>query len=116
MNFMELYLINLLVYQAFLIPVVFFSIVYLIAAISTILTKSFSKNYRKLKNSEWPKVTIQIPVFNDPVAVRCVQKCIQFDYPKDKFEIIIADDSSGKKTLKILDEFLKTCQENVKLV
>jgi len=60
----------------------------------------------KFKNPlKWPFVTIQIPVFNDPVAARCIDRCLNFDYPKDRYEILVADDSTDEKTKKILDRY-----------
>ena len=41
-----------------------------------------------------PFVTIQLPIFNEMYVVeRLVDKIAEFDYPKDKFEIHILDDS-----------------------
>jgi cellulose synthase/poly-beta-1,6-N-acetylglucosamine synthase-like glycosyltransferase len=52
-----------------------------------------------------PFISVQIPVFNDKVAIRCVKKCMKFDYPKDKYEIVIVDDSTDKKLAYKLEEF-----------
>src|SRR5438309_236275 len=113
---MEIYLIDLLIYQTFLIPVIFFSIVCFAAAVSTVLTKSLSRKFLRIKNSNFPKVTVQIPVYNEAVALRCIEKCMNFDYPKDKFEIVVADDSDENKNQDMIDEFIENCPDNVKLV
>ena len=51
--------------------------------------------YLKAKTDETlPFVTIQLPVFNEMYVVeRLVDKIVEFDYPKDKYEIHILDDS-----------------------
>lgn len=50
-------------------------------------------------------MTIQLPVYNDPVIERCIKSCLKLDYPKDKLQIIVADDSSDETTRKIIDKF-----------
>ena len=49
------------------------------------------------KNYDWPFVTIQLPIFNEMYVVeRLIDKICEFDYPKDKFEIQIIDDSTDE--------------------
>ncbi|MEK9135909.1 MAG: glycosyltransferase, partial [Bacteroidota bacterium] len=59
------------------------------------------------KHSSLPKVTIQIPTYNEPVAIRCAKKCLSFDYPGNRFNIIIGDDSSKPEISKMIDQFAK---------
>ncbi len=47
------------------------------------------------KDDQLPFVTIQLPIFNEMYVVeRLLDNITQFDYPKDKFEIHILDDST----------------------
>jgi len=47
--------------------------------------------------TEWPKVTIQLPIFNERYVVeRLVEAVAQFDYPREKFEIQLLDDSTDE--------------------
>ncbi len=47
--------------------------------------------------SEWPKVTIQLPIFNERYVVERLVECVaQFDYPRDKLEIQLLDDSTDE--------------------
>src|SRR5208282_403278 len=47
--------------------------------------------------AEWPKVTIQLPIFNERYVIeRLVDFVAQFDYPRDKFEIQVLDDSTDE--------------------
>jgi cellulose synthase/poly-beta-1,6-N-acetylglucosamine synthase-like glycosyltransferase len=42
----------------------------------------------------WPKVSVHLPLFNEErVAGRLVEACAKLDYPADKLEIIVMDDS-----------------------
>ncbi len=51
------------------------------------------------KSLEWPFVTIQLPIFNERYVVERLVDCIAaIDYPKDRFEIQILDDSTDETT------------------
>lgn len=48
---------------------------------------------------EWPKVTIQLPVFNERYMVeRLIQSMVRLDYPVDKLQIQVLDDSTDSTT------------------
>ena len=43
----------------------------------------------------WPFVTVQLPVFNEPLVIeRLIDACARLDYPRDRFEIQVLDDST----------------------
>lgn len=47
----------------------------------------------------WPKVSVQLPLFNEErVAKRLIEACAKLDYPADKLEIIVIDDSTDGTT------------------
>lgn len=49
--------------------------------------------------AEWPKVSIHLPFYNEAkVASRLLDACLGLDYPKDKLEIIVVDDSTDETT------------------
>src|SRR3989338_2710782 len=52
-----------------------------------------------------PAVTVQIPTFNELAALRCAKACLDFDYPKEKLQIIIGDDSNQKEISGRIDAF-----------
>ena len=112
---MEAYIINLLLYNAFLVPVIFFSVLYYMLAFTSFFVKAPRYSFPDVRDGQLPNVTIQIPVYNDPVAVRCIKKCLNFNYPKNKYHIIVADDSNDGITPKILDGFVKA-KRNVRIV
>ena len=48
-------------------------------------------------NQELPFVTIQLPIFNEMYVVdRLVDQIVKVDYPKDRFEIHVLDDSTDE--------------------
>lgn len=53
---------------------------------------------------DWPIVTVQLPIYNELyVIARLIDRVCQFDYPKDKLEIHILDDSTDE-TIEIVAE------------
>lgn len=96
--------ITLIVYNIALIPVIFFSVLSLLFVLLNILNEDgLNKRFKKLKTL--PFVSVQIPTFNDPIAARCIRRCMNFNYPKDKYEIIIVDDSTNKQTQALMKKF-----------
>ena len=48
----------------------------------------------EMKEEDLPFVTIQLPIFNEMYVIeRLIDNITKFDYPKDKFEIRVLDDS-----------------------
>ncbi|MHA1776118.1 MAG: glycosyltransferase [Promethearchaeota archaeon] len=64
---------------------------------------------------EAPFVTIQIPTYNELAAINCALACLNFDYPKDKMEIIIGDDSNDPEISKQIDIFTQKHPNQIKV-
>lgn len=48
-------------------------------------------------NEEWPEVTVQLPLYNEPlVAERLIDACAKLNYPAKKLEIQVLDDSTDE--------------------
>lgn len=59
------------------------------------------------EDGEWPYVTVQIPMFNEMyVAEHVIDACAKLDYPKDRLEIQVLDDSTDQ-TLEISEKRAK---------
>jgi len=99
------YELSLLIYNAALIPVVFLSVFFFILALTVFFSPAPRKH--KVASDFTPHVTVQIPSFNDPVAARCIEACLKLDYPKNRFDIMILDDSTDEKTRKLLKAYAK---------
>jgi len=98
--------ITLFIYNLTLIPMTFFSILFIIiATVNILFIRDDKKRYPKL--DKLPFITVQIPTFNDPIGARCVEHCLAFDYPVNKFEIMIVDDSTSKATQALLKGYAK---------
>jgi len=91
--------IILVIYAICLILVGFYSILQLSLSIA------YARNRKKVAaKPEIPfdpenahRVTIQLPMFNEEyVAERIIEACAAFDYPRDKFDIQVLDDSTDE--------------------
>lgn len=55
-----------------------------------------------IADEDLPIVTVQLPVFNELyVAERIIEACAEFDYPADKLQIQVLDDSTDETSLII---------------
>lgn len=55
--------------------------------------------------SLYPTVTIQIPTYNELAALHCATCCLDFDYPAEKIQIMIGDDSNRPEISAKIDAF-----------
>ena len=54
---------------------------------------------------KYPMVSVLVPAHNEALVLkRTVQALLNFDYPKDKYEIIVVNDNSSDNTEEILSE------------
>ncbi len=73
-----------------------------------ILKEEFNKS---LGSIGWPQVTIQLPVFNERYVVeRLVKAACQLDYPKERLEIQVLDDSTDD-TLGIAEAVVRRMRQ-----
>ncbi len=89
-----------------------------INALAIILLFVFNKNKRKTPSeiAEWPKVTIHIPIYNEMRVIRrLLDACLNLDYPREKLQIMILDDSTDK-TKDITREFGERYPDLIKVI
>ncbi len=55
--------------------------------------------------SLYPSVTVQIPTYNELAALNCAARCLEFDYPEEKLQIMIGDDSNKPEISAQIDAF-----------
>lgn len=80
------------------------SFIFLYSIVQINLVINYLRNKRKgksdlpsIEHDNFPFVTIQLPLYNELYVVeRLIDSITAFDYPKDKFEIQILDDSNDK--------------------
>lgn len=93
------------IFHALILPVAVFSAFFYFFGIIGITQRK--KDYIGKAAAKFPFVTIQIPTYNEPVAIRCAEHCLNMDYPKSRYEIIIGDDSSDSRISAMLDSFAR---------
>jgi len=111
----------ILIYSFFSLFIILYSIVQLS------LVYSYLKNRKRIANelekfsekNYFPFVTIQLPVYNELYVIeRLIDSVANFNYPKDKFEIQVLDDSTDE-TVDIIAkrvEYWKTKGVNIEQV
>ena len=53
-------------------------------------------------DDSWPVVTVQLPLYNEAeVARRLIDACVALDYPQDRLEIQVLDDSTDATTERV---------------
>ncbi len=92
-------------FKFFLVITVIASLLFLVMTVHVLISR---KKEREVIGDFAPKVTVQIPTFNELAALRCAKACLEFDYPKDKYEIFIGDDSNNFSVSEKIFEFSKT--------
>jgi cellulose synthase/poly-beta-1,6-N-acetylglucosamine synthase-like glycosyltransferase len=89
----------LVIYGLCLVLIFFYSVIQLSLAIA------YVKNKKKQQSrvtppfdlANAPKVTVQLPMFNEMyVAERIIETCAEIEYPRDKFQIQVLDDSTDE--------------------
>jgi cellulose synthase/poly-beta-1,6-N-acetylglucosamine synthase-like glycosyltransferase len=89
----------IILYGIALLLIFFYSALQLSLAISYLKTKR-ERDTRKRPDFDYdklPVVTVQLPVYNELYVVeRLIETVSQFDYPREKFEIQVLDDSTDE--------------------
>ena len=75
---------------AFILSLGYFAVTAFALALSRLRTKPVILQ----DTNHYPTVTVQIPTYNELAALNCAKCCLNFDYPAEKIQIMIGDDSS----------------------
>ena len=74
--------------------------------LNSLVRKGFLKNRGFRSLSEYPFITIIIPVRNRPEEIsQCLESLAELDYPSDKKEVIVVDDASDDNTAQVVSGF-----------
>ena len=92
-------LVILVIYGLCLVLIFFYSVIQLSLAIAYVRNKKKqqSRVTPDFDLASAPKVTVQLPMFNEMyVAERIIETVAEMDYPRDKFQIQVLDDSTDE--------------------
>jgi cellulose synthase/poly-beta-1,6-N-acetylglucosamine synthase-like glycosyltransferase len=78
---------------------------FFVTAIALALSRLRNKPELITDESLYPTVTVQIPTYNELAALNCAARCLDFDYPEDKIQIMIGDDSNEPTISEKIDTF-----------
>lgn len=110
-------LLSIYIFDILLLFLFAMNIIYLTYLSSRHFSKAGLKGKKEL--TTFPKVTVQLPLFNEQyVAERIIKGALAIDYPKDKLEIQVLDDSTDE-TLGISQKCVDHYQRegyNIKLL
>jgi len=57
--------------------------------------------------AEWPSVSILVPAHNEEIVMAgTIESLLHLDYPRDKFEVIVIDDSSTDRTRRVIEHIM----------
>ena len=85
-----------------------FSLVYFVITLFALVHAQLRpKPIRRTPIKDAPSITVQIPTYNEIAALNCAERCLQFDYPIDRLQLIIGDDSNDPDISQRIDAFAK---------
>lgn len=110
---MEILLI--IIYGFFLTFILFYSLIQMHLVILYLKRRKIKKGSTIPTPDYFPFVTIQLPIYNELYVVeRLILQVSKIDYPKDRFEVQILDDSNDETTQIIRKVILKLKESKVK--
>jgi cellulose synthase/poly-beta-1,6-N-acetylglucosamine synthase-like glycosyltransferase len=81
------------------------SIIYFITTLVSVLACRRKTAALPVPDEALPTVTVQITSRNELVALDCARCCMAFDYPQDKLQILLGDDSNNPNVMQEIDHF-----------
>lgn len=86
----------------------FLSACYVCLTVAALVFRRFRPGRPGLSASQdCPSVTVQIPTYNELAALNCARHCLDFDYPAEKLQILIGDDSNRPEISAVIDDFAR---------
>ena len=81
------------------------SAIYLLLTLIALILRRRPAGLVEPSTGDLPRITIQIPTYNELAALNCAACCLAFDYPADRLQILIGDDSSDTVVSARIDAF-----------
>jgi len=112
--------IILALYGIFLLLIFFYSTLQLNLAITYAKNRKKNKllsfNAPQFDPTNTPKVTVQLPMFNELyVAERIIEACAKFDYPSDRLQIQVLDDSTDETKEVIASKVQELAKQGINI-
>ncbi len=81
------------------------SAAYFLLTLIALLLRRRTAVEEQMNPAEFPRITVQIPTYNELAALNCAECCLAFDYPADRLQILIGDDSNKPELSAQIDAF-----------
>jgi cellulose synthase/poly-beta-1,6-N-acetylglucosamine synthase-like glycosyltransferase len=89
---------------------------YVVLTIAGYLYSHEARGRRPREPEEWPGVSILVPAYNEEIVMAgTLESLLHLDYPRDRLEIIVIDDSSADRTRRVVEHMMAT-DRRVKLI
>ncbi|MFN3588554.1 MAG: cellulose synthase family protein, partial [Spirosomataceae bacterium] len=102
----------------YLLPVLLilsYGVVQLVLVIHYLAARKKEISYPEVP-SVWPKVVVQLPIYNEKYVIeRLIKQVAQLDYPLDKLEIQVLDDSTDETT-ELVQKALNALPESIQSI
>jgi cellulose synthase/poly-beta-1,6-N-acetylglucosamine synthase-like glycosyltransferase len=98
-------------------PVVVASVAYVVyPAVLAVLSQFRPRRHRRPDPTEWPRLTLTLPLFNEQTFVReTLESLLALDYPADKRQILVISDASTDATDEIVQNYAQRGVELLRL-
>lgn len=81
------------------------SAVYFLLTLVALLFNRKTAPAEQAPQEKLPRITVQIPTYNELAALNCAERCLNFDYPPERLQILIGDDSNKPDISAQIDAF-----------
>lgn len=89
---------------------------YVVLTIAGYLYSREARRKRAPEPDEWPGVSILVPAHNEEIVMAgTLDSLLHLDYPRERMEIIVIDDSSTDRTRRVIEHMMAT-DRRLKLV
>lgn len=89
---------------------------YTVLTVAGILYSAQARHRRAPEPEEWPGVSILVPAYNEEIVMAgTLESLLHLDYPRDRMEIIVIDDSSTDRTRRVI-EHMMAADRRLKLI
>lgn len=92
-------------FDAVMMTTFILSATYFLLTLIALLLRRRTSTEEQVNPAEFPRVTVQIPTYNELAALNCAERCLDFDYPADRLQILIGDDSNKAELSAQIDAF-----------
>ena len=92
-------------FDAVMMTTFVFSAGYFLLTIFAVFLRRRTRSVTPVSPEKFPRVTVQIPTYNELAALNCAERCLAFDYPLSQIQILIGDDSNRPEISAQIDAF-----------